>query len=180
MTAAAKTKTAPKKRPVEEVTASPTEAGAPLYREIIRIVERMHRRLLDVVRVELMRLGVEDVSSAQMVMLLNIQGNEVSVRDLIERGYYLGSNASYNLKQLLEAGYITRSASQRDKRAARISLSEKGAELCDELRKVEEIHAGLIVRNEEDVAELEVTFRNLRRLEMTWTDVIRYGDGHNF
>ena len=126
-----------------------------------------------------MRLGVEDVSSAQMVMLLNIHGNEVSVRDLIERGYYLGSNASYNLKQLLEAGYINRSASQRDKRAARISLSEKGAELCEELRKVEEVHAGLIVRSKEDVTELETTFRTLRRLEMTWTDVIRYGDAHS-
>lgn len=152
-------------------------AGGPqLYRELTRLLERIHRRLLDVVRIELARLGIDDISPVQVVMLLNIQGEEVSVRDLIERGYYLSSNASYNLKQLLEGGYIDRSASQRDRRAARIRLSAKGEELCLELRAVEEAHAARLISGAEEMAEFESAYRTLRRLERTWTDVIRYGD----
>ncbi len=156
------------------------EGGAQLYRELTRLIERIHRRLMDVVRIELARLGIDDISPVQVVMLLNIQGEEVSVRDLIERGYYLSSNASYNLKQLLEAGYIDRSASQRDKRAARIRLSERGEELCRELRAVEEGHAGRLIASEAELAEFESAYRTLRRLERTWTDVIRYGDPEAF
>lgn len=173
------------------VTARPKESAAPaalegtmsapqLYRELTRLIERIHRRLMDVVRIELARLGIDDISPVQVVMLLNIQGEEVSVRDLIERGYYLSSNASYNLKQLLEAGYIDRSASQRDKRAARIRLSERGEELCRELRAVEEAHAGRLIAGAEELSDFETAYRTLRRLERTWTDVIRYGDPEVF
>lgn len=173
------------------VTARPRDNGAPsalegtlsgpqLYRELTRLIERIHRRLMDVVRIELARLGIDDISPVQVVMLLNIQGEEVSVRDLIERGYYLSSNASYNLKQLLEAGYIDRSASQRDKRAARIRLSPRGEELCRELRAVEEAHAGRLIGGAEEMSEFETAYRTLRRLERTWTDVIRYGDPEAF
>lgn len=173
------------------VTARVKDSGAPvalegmlsgpqLYRELTRLIERIHRRLLDVVRIELARLGIDDISPVQVVMLLNIQGEEVSVRDLIERGYYLSSNASYNLKQLLEAGYIDRSASQRDKRAARIRLSQRGEELCRELRAVEEAHAGRLIADADELADFDTAYRTLRRLERTWTDVIRYGDPEAF
>src|SRR5271168_1879796 len=97
---------------------SPT-TGPNVLQDLPRLIERMHRRFLDVVRIELGKLGVEDISPVQAVMLDNIGNEEISVRDLIERGYYLGSNASYNLKQLVEGGYVDRQASERDRRAAR-------------------------------------------------------------
>lgn len=145
-----------------------------LYEDLARIIERMHRRFLDVVRMELSRIGIDDISPVQVMMMLNIGADEISVRDLIERGYYLGSNASYNLKQLVASGYVDRAASQRDRRSARLRLSDKGRRLWDELRQLEAVHAAALVRDKGDMVELETTYRTLRRLESTWTDVMRH------
>ncbi|WP_119680968.1 MarR family winged helix-turn-helix transcriptional regulator [Indioceanicola profundi] len=152
-------------------------AAVSVYHDIARVIDHMQRRLHDVVRVELGRIGVDDISPVQVIMLMNIGGDELSVRDLMERGYYLGSNASYNLKHLVEQGYVDRSASQRDRRAARLRLSEKGRRLTGELRRLEERQSELLVRNETDAADLETTYRTLRRLERLWGDIIRY-DGN--
>jgi len=142
--------------------------------DLARLIERMHRRFLDVVRIEMARLGVEDISPVQALMMMTIGGEELSVRDLIERGYYLGSNASYNLKHLVEAGYVDRAQSQRDRRSARLKLSARGAELCAALKQLEASHIEGLARNETEAEDLDATYRTLRRLERTWTDVIRY------
>lgn len=152
-------------------------AATQMYHEIARVIERMHRRFLDVIRIELGRIGIHDISPVQVMMLLNISSGEISVRDLIERGYYLGSNASYNLKNLVEKGYVDRSASPRDKRAARLRLSAKGAELAERLRDMAALHADGMIRDDGDAQDFEATYRTLRRLERKWTDVIRSDDG---
>jgi DNA-binding MarR family transcriptional regulator len=146
------------------------------YHDIARIVERMHRRFLDLVRLELERRGADDLSPVQALMVLLIGDDELSVRDLMERGYFLGSNASYNLKNLVETGYVDRAASQRDRRSARLRLSDKGRTLCQELRRVEISQVETLVRSAEDVEDLATTYRMLRRLERLWTDLIRYSN----
>lgn len=151
-----------------------------IYHEVARIIERMHRRFLDVLRIELGRIGVDDISPVQVMMLLNISNGEISVRDLIERGYYLGSNASYNLKQLVDGGYVDRSASPRDKRAARLKLSTKGMELCERLRDMAAAHSEGLIRTDGDGQDFETTYRTLRRLERKWTDVIRSDESEVF
>jgi DNA-binding MarR family transcriptional regulator len=153
--------------------------GTAIYHDIARIVERMHRRFLDVVRVELSRVGIDDISPVQVLMLMNIGTEELSVRDLMERGYYLGSNASYNLKQLVETGYVDRAPSLRDRRSARLRLSEKGMSLCGELRRLEATQADALIRNDDDSGDFDVTYRTLRKLERAWSDIIRY-DGREF
>ncbi|MFY8092556.1 MAG: MarR family transcriptional regulator [Niveispirillum sp.] len=145
-----------------------------LYADIARVIDHMQRRLHDVVRVELGRIGVDDISPMQVLMLLNIGDDELTVRDLMERGYYLGSNASYNLKHLVEQGYVDRGASSRDRRAARLRLSEKGAWLCAEIGKLENRQAIQLLRTPGDAQDLETTYRTLRRLERVWGDVVRY------
>ncbi|AWK90097.1 MarR family winged helix-turn-helix transcriptional regulator [Azospirillum thermophilum] len=147
-----------------------------VYTDLGRIMESITRRFLDVLRMELARVGVTDLSPTQALMLLHIGGEELSVRDLLERGYYLGSNASYNLKHLTEAGYVDRSASQRDRRTARLRLSERGLAVCEALKRLEALRAGALVRSESDAAEVETTYRTLRRLERAWMDLIRYDD----
>ena len=149
-------------------------SGTAIYHDIARIVERMHRRFLDVVRVELGRVGIDDISPVQVLMLMNIGTEELSVRDLMERGYYLGSNASYNLKQLVETGYVDRAPSLRDRRSARLRLSEKGMSLCGELRRLEATQADVLIRTDDDSGDFDVTYRTLRKLERAWSDIIRY------
>ena len=154
----------------------PGETGSVAHLELVRCIERLHRRYLDLFRVDLMRIGADDLSPAQVMMLFTIGPDDLSVRDLIDRGYYLGSNASYNLKRLVEAGYVERSASPRDRRSARIRLSEKGRRLCELVRSVDEGYHRLVVRDDTELRELEVTFRTLRRIEHTWTDALRSGE----
>ncbi|MBX9909027.1 MAG: MarR family transcriptional regulator [Beijerinckiaceae bacterium] len=143
--------------------------------ELARLVERVSRRFLDYLRLELTKLGVDDISPSQVMVLLTIGAGEIAVRDLLDRGHYVGSNASYNLKQLVESGYLDRGASPRDRRLARISLSPKGQLLCERLKLLDEgspfggsQEAGFEV-------DLQTTYDTLRRLEQWWNDSLRYG-----
>lgn len=147
---------------------------ARLMQELPRQIERMHRRFLDVVRLELGRVGVRDISPVQVMMLSNIGNENISVRDLIERGYYLGSNASYNLKQLVEGGYVERQASARDRRSAHLKITPKGQDVLTKLTALELQWAEPILKDEAQAAAIEATFKTLRHMERCWSDAVRY------
>jgi DNA-binding MarR family transcriptional regulator len=160
---------------MDEKPPSLPESKAQIAQDLPRLIERMHRRYLDVVRIELTQHGFHDISPVQAVMLGTIGGGsgneEISVRDLIERGYYLGSNASYNLKNLVDGGYVDRQASVRDRRSARLKLSAKGRDILGILAKLNLSMAENLVKNEGH--EIEVTYQTLRHFERRWTEAIR-------
>lgn len=158
--------------PPSETTDPPTVRHLDLARD----VERLHRRYLDHLRSELMKLGVDDVSPAQVLMMFTIGNDELSVRDLLGRGNYLGSNASYNLKRLFDAAYIERQASSRDRRSARIKLAVKGHDLCATIRSIDQGYQQLIVRDAQELRDLETTVRTLRRIEVMILTSMKYGD----
>jgi DNA-binding MarR family transcriptional regulator len=142
--------------------------------DIGRLIERAHRRFLDVLRAELTRLGVDDISPSQVMLLFNIGNDELSVRDLLERGHYLGSNASYNLKQLVDAEYVHRTASQRDRRSARLRLTAKAQALCDTIRATHDGRQSALPAGQDDESDgLTIAYDVLRRLELHWTGVLR-------
>ena len=70
------------------------------YFEAIQLIERLHRYFLDVVKVELDRKGIQDINNVQAMILYNIGHDEMTVGELTLRGYYLGSNVSYNVKKM--------------------------------------------------------------------------------
>jgi DNA-binding MarR family transcriptional regulator len=152
---------------------------AQIIQDLPRLIERMHRRFLDVLRIELSRNGINDISPVQAMMLSNIGEEEISVRDLIERGYYLGSNASYNLKNLVEGGYVDRQASERDKRSARLKVSAKGKIILDTLAKLNLQMSESMLKQEAESRDLESAYRAMRRLERRWSDSIRFADPIN-
>src|ERR1700735_4830560 len=154
-----------------------SSSSSNVLQDLPRLIERMHRRFLDVVRIELTRQGINDISPVQVMMLANIGDEEISVRDLIERGYYLGSNASYNLKNLVDGGYVDRQASERDRRAARLRLSQKGRMFLDALTKLNVRMTEPLLKQETDLSDFEVAYRTLRRLERRWSDSVRFS-GH--
>ncbi|MDD3370528.1 MAG: MarR family transcriptional regulator [Alphaproteobacteria bacterium] len=160
---------------MEEKLSPCPESKSQRAQELPRLIERMHRRYLDVVRIELSRKGFHDISPVQAVMLGTIGGpggnEEISVRDLIERGYYLGSNASYNLKSLGDGGYIERQASLRDKRSARLKLSDKGRTILAFLTELNLLMAENLLKTEG--SEIETTYQTLRHFERRWTEAIR-------
>lgn len=145
------------------------------YLQALRLIERLHRLLLDVIKDEFDREGGAELNSVQALLLYNIGESELTAGELKTRGYYLGSNVSYNLKKLVDMGYLHYKRSETDRRSVRVSLTQKGKDACDVVsglyqRQLVSLEAVGEVRRE-DVQELN---RTLVRLERFWTDQIRY------
>lgn len=145
------------------------------YFDIIRLIERLHRHFLDVLRTELRRLNIEDINAVQALLLYNIGENEVVIRDLKDRGYYQGSNVSYNIKALTESGYLMQERSPHDRRSVRLKLTDKGLSLCNSVRTLQDGLAGALGNDAKTTAELDTTLETMQRLERTWTDFVHYG-----
>ncbi len=145
------------------------------YEQALRLIERLHRLLLDVIKNEFDRVGGADLNSVQALLLYNIGDSELTAGELKSRGYYLGSNVSYNLKKLVDMGYIHYKRSETDKRMVRVSLTEKGKEACEVVHNLYERQLGSVEAvgevSHDDVRGLN---RALMRLERFWTDQIRY------
>lgn len=142
------------------------------YLELTHLIERLHRRFLDVLRTELNRLGVRDINGVQALLLANIGEEEIIIRDLVERGYYQGSNVSYNIKKLVDFGYLDQQRTPHDKRSVSVKLTPKAIKIVDEIRRLEDRNAEHFTDNEK---ELPNVLESLRRLERVWADYINYG-----
>ena len=137
----------PRPRTRHAPAATPPSCAA--YLDTLRLVERLHRLLLDVIKDEFERLGIIDVNAVQALLLFNIGDNEVTAGELKTRGYYQGSNVSYNLKKLVECGYMHHQRSEVDRRSVRVRLTDKG-------RNLRAIVAGLFQRHADGIVGREV------------------------
>ena len=146
-----------------------------LYLESLQLVERLHRRLLDVIKDEFDRNGRSDINAIQALLLFNIGDAELTAGELRTRGYYLGSNVSYNLKKLVDLGFVSHQRSRIDRRSVRISLTEKGQEVAEIVGRLYERHVGSIEQvggiNSEEFRQMN---RALQRLDRFWNDSIAY------
>jgi DNA-binding MarR family transcriptional regulator len=145
------------------------------YLDSLQLVERLHRLLLDVIKDEFERLSILEINAVQGLLLFNIGDNEVTAGELKTRGYYQGSNVSYNLKKLVEMGYMHHERCQIDRRAVRVRLTEKGRHVRNSVSGLFERHADGIrstgVLSDAGLVEIVGT---LRRVERYWSDQIRY------
>ncbi len=153
------------------------EAGrdiATSYLETLALVERLHRLLLDVIKEELERLGQIEVNAVQALLLFNIGHKEMTAGELKSRGYYQGSNVSYNLKKLVDAGYIDHQRSEVDRRSVRVRLTGKGLEVHRLVAELLGRHADELVASGRLRADgLAGMNRDLRSLERYWTEAVR-------
>lgn len=147
----------------------------PVYLEALTLVERLHRRLLDVIKDEFDRRGRSDINSVQALLLYNIGDKELTAGELRTRGYYLGSNVSYNLKKLVEMGYLDHQRSRVDRRSVRIRLTAQGQEVRRIVESLYEKHVKTIEQvGGISVDEFATLNKSLHRLERFWTDQILY------
>ncbi|MFP7571940.1 MarR family winged helix-turn-helix transcriptional regulator [Marivita sp. S2033] len=145
------------------------------YLEALALVERLHRLLLDVIKDEFERVGVIEINAVQALLLFNIGDNEVTAGELKTRGYYQGSNVSYNLKKLVEMGYMHHQRCEIDRRSVRVRLTTRGREIRSLISALFARHAdGLLHKNVIDDTTLGDMSDTLRRMERYWTDQIRY------
>lgn len=143
------------------------------YLEVISLVERLHRHFLEVVKLELEGLGIHDINNVQGMMLFNIGDAEMTVGELTLRGCYLGSNVSYNVKKMVENGYLAQQRSLHDRRSIHVHLTEKGIKLRDRLTAMHQRHTDMLPQAGLNVEDLKGAGATLRRLERFW---IRAGD----
>jgi DNA-binding MarR family transcriptional regulator len=145
------------------------------YLQALRLIERLHRLLLDVIKDEFDRLGGSDLNPVQALLLYNIGESELTAGELKTRGYYLGSNVSYNLKKLVDMGFIDYKRSDSDRRSVRVSLTQKGRDACEVVHKLYQRQLGSIEAvGQVSGDDMRTLNRALVRLERFWSDQIRY------
>ncbi|MDA1132138.1 MAG: MarR family transcriptional regulator [Proteobacteria bacterium] len=148
--------------------------GKAAYLETLRMIERLHRRFLDVVKAELERRGLAAISNVQAMILYNIGDAVMTVGELTSRGYYQGSNVSYNLKKLVEGGYLEQERSPYDRRSVRVRLAPEGRKLVRQIDAIFDRHVADLARGRLGDAELGEVNRALADLERFWSDGIRF------
>jgi DNA-binding MarR family transcriptional regulator len=146
-----------------------------LYLESLHLVERLHRRLLDVIKDEFDRNGRSDINAIQALLLFNIGASELTAGELRSRGYYLGSNVSYNLKKLVEMDFISHERSSTDRRSVRVALTAKGKAIASLVNGLYERHVGTIEAvGGINADEFTIMNKALLRLDRFWNDTIAY------
>src|SRR5215472_17145013 len=141
------------------------------YFNVISLVERLHRQFLELVKLELEGLGIHDINNVQGMMLFSIGDAEMTVGELTLRGCYLGSNVSYNVKKMVENGYLVQERSLHDRRSIHVQLSKKGSELRDSLTAMHHRHLEMLSQAELTAEDLQAVGVTLRRLEQFWIRV---------
>jgi DNA-binding MarR family transcriptional regulator len=138
------------------------------------LIERLHRRFLDVIKTELDRLGIEDINNVQTLILSNINEDQLTVGELTIRGYYLGSNVSYNVKKLVENGYLIQERSSHDRRMTRVRLSDKGLELTAKIDQLYERNAEALAEGIVSQEQLTELNNVLNGLERYWSRLVNF------
>jgi DNA-binding MarR family transcriptional regulator len=145
------------------------------YLNMIALVERLHRQFLELVRTELDSLGIQDINNVQALILFNIGPVELTVGELTLRGCYLGSNVSYNVKKMVENGYLVQERSPHDRRSIRVRLSPKGLDLCAKLDAMHDRHVNNLAATQVDQNALNEASVTLKRLDRFWTQIVDRG-----
>ena len=140
------------------------------------LVERLHRQFLEIVKLELEGSGIHDINNVQGLVLFNIGDAEMTVGELMQRGCYLGSNVTYNLKKMVENGYLLQERSVHDRRITHVRLTKKGTKLRDRLegmhrRHIEMLNQTALVTDK----ELQSAAAILERLERFWDHIPEAG-----
>jgi DNA-binding MarR family transcriptional regulator len=138
------------------------------YYDTIQMIERLHRYFLDVVKLEIDRKGIEDINNVQAMILYNIGTDTMTVGELTHRGYYLGSNVSYNVKKMSENDYIEQERSVHDKRSIRVKLTDKGLKLYEILNAMFKRHEGRLDGTKLTPEVLDDTVKTLQMVERFW------------
>ncbi len=145
------------------------------YYEAINLIERLHRQFLDVLKSELERASIFDINNVQSMILHNIGHDELTVGELTIRGYYLGSNVSYNVKKMVENGYLAQERSIHDKRSVRVKLTDKGRKLHEAVSRLYQAHASKLEAAGLPTQRLEGMNKVLNDLESFWADQMGKG-----
>lgn len=142
---------------------------------VLALIERLHRLLLDVIKDDMVSKNQTDINAVQALLLFHVGPNEFSATELRQRGYYQGSNVSYNLKKLVDAGYVNNDKNPNDRRALQIRLTQKGEEMRQNIESLyERMFMELIESGTLFERDFHITKDNLFCLERYFQSKIRH------
>ena len=144
------------------------------YLEAIRLIERLHRQFLEVVKADLDARGIVDINNIQALILFNIGDSELTVGELTNRGYYLGSNVSYNVRKMVDNNYLIQERSAHDKRSMRLRPSGKGLDLCEKISKMFDRHSQALEESSFNPGDIKMANDSYRQLERFWAGLLNY------
>ena len=136
------------------------------YYNAINMIENVHRLFLDVLKFEINKLNLKDISNVQAILLYNVGDRSLRVGDLTDQGCYLGTNVSYNLRKLVENGYILQEPQKHDRRSSEVKQTKKGFELSEKLDQIFEDQAKFLQEkgiSENDMKDLIATLSSVDR-----------------
>ncbi|WP_193371222.1 MarR family winged helix-turn-helix transcriptional regulator [Pelagibius marinus] len=139
------------------------------YLELIGLIERLHRQCLEVIKADLDRQGIRDLNNVQALILFNIGEEELSIGELTQRGYYLGSNVSYNVKKMVENGYLIQERSPHDRRSFHVRAADKGVEVFRSLSALFDQHSTQLDDIQISEEALDSANHALRRVQQFWS-----------
>jgi DNA-binding MarR family transcriptional regulator len=139
------------------------------YLELIGLIERLHRQCLEVIKSDLDRQGIRDLNNVQALILFNIGEEELSIGELTQRGYYLGSNVSYNVKKMVENGYLIQERSPHDRRSFLVRAAEKGVSVYRNLSALFDQHSTQLNDIQLSNEALDSANHALRRVQQFWS-----------
>ena len=145
------------------------------YTDAILLIERLHRRFLDVIKTELDHLKIDDINNVQTLILYNISGEQLTIGELTNRGYYLGSNVSYNVRKMVENGYLIQERSTHDRRSIRVRLSDKGMDVRNKVNDVITEQQVKLSESGINAEQLQFTATVLNRIERFLLHTYGYG-----
>ncbi|MDR1267523.1 MAG: MarR family transcriptional regulator [Holosporales bacterium] len=143
-----------------------------LYLDMVSSIERTHRLFLEVVKNELDRLGVYDINNVQALVLYYIGKSQLTVSELMSRGYYLGSNVSYNLRKMVQGGYVEQTTSVHDRRATIIKLTARGLDFYKKFDAALNRQVDLLREKGVQEVSLKEAAGPLLQVESLWTELL--------
>lgn len=118
-------------------------------------------------KITLFDLNIHDISPVQALIILNLNKDEINIKDFVRRGYYGGTNVTYNLNSLVENGYMISEAHPKDLRSRRIKLSKKGVHVFNKIFDVIEDQNKSIINSGIDEKESNCVNNSLKKIGKT-------------
>lgn len=120
------------------------------WSEVAVSMDRGLRIFADFAKPILKSHSADNLSLSNLLFLISVGEGEARVNDIVKRGRYVGSNASYALKALQDGGYIDRRQDPDDRRNGVISWTDRGRSLIRDIKSSSSVE-GTIPREAIDI-----------------------------
>ncbi len=101
-----------------------------LYIDALKSLDKVYRCFLKNLKLHLSANGYKHINPTQALILYHIGPRTIKATELVSQEFYSGSNASYNIRQMIDHQYLISYPCDNDGRVVFLSVTSKGLEVC--------------------------------------------------